>query len=228
MTPCARERAAAIATLIRGAEGRTRGEARGLRRRDDGGSASTTPRSPQARAALGGGPAGRIAIGDSRDLRGRPAPVAPPDRRRRRAHRDPSRDARERRWDSGRSSSTPASRSATRNGSPTPTRSCRSGPTAALEALAPNASTAIAVLTHDPKLDDPALVAALRSPAFYVGALGSRRTQEKRRARLLEAGMTEAELSRLHAPIGLDLGGRSPEEIALAVVAQIVAARNGR
>ena len=101
-------------------------------------------------------------------------------------------------------------------------------PDRALEQLAPNASTAIAVLTHDPKLDDPALIAALRSPAFYVGALGSRRTHEKRRDRLLAAGMTEAELARLHAPIGLDLGGRSPEEIALAVVAQIVAARNGR
>jgi len=101
-------------------------------------------------------------------------------------------------------------------------------PDRALEGLSPNASTAIAVLTHDPKLDDPALIAALRSPAFYVGALGSRRTHEKRRARLLEAGMTETELARLRAPIGLDLGGRSPEEIALAVVAQIVAARNGR
>jgi xanthine dehydrogenase accessory factor len=101
-------------------------------------------------------------------------------------------------------------------------------PDRALAALAPDVSTAIAVLTHDPKLDDPALVAALRSPAFYVGALGSRRTQEKRRARLLDAGMTEAELARLHAPIGLELGGRSPEEIAVAVVAQMVAARNGR
>ena len=101
-------------------------------------------------------------------------------------------------------------------------------PDRAIAALAPDASTAIAVLTHDPKIDDPALVAALRSPAFYVGALGSRRTQEKRRARLLDAGMTETELARLHAPIGLDLGGRSPEEIAVAVVAQMVAARNGR
>ena len=99
-------------------------------------------------------------------------------------------------------------------------------PDRAIERLAPNASTAIAVLTHDPKLDDPALIAALRSPAFYVGALGSRRTHEKRRARLLAAGMTEAELSRLHAPIGLSLGGRSPEEIALSAIAQIVGVRS--
>jgi len=89
-----------------------------------------------------------------------------------------------------------------------------------------NASTAIAMLTHDPKIDDPALQIVLNSPAFYIGALGSRKTHAKRRHRLLEAGMTEAQLDRLHAPIGLDLGGRSPEEIALAVMAEIVKARN--
>ncbi|MGH9366861.1 MAG: XdhC family protein, partial [Thermoanaerobaculia bacterium] len=89
-----------------------------------------------------------------------------------------------------------------------------------------NSSAAVAVLTHDPKLDDPALREALRSDAFYVGALGSQRTQEKRRKRLLEEGMTEQELARLHAPIGLPLGGRTPEEIALSVMAQIVAVRN--
>jgi xanthine dehydrogenase accessory factor len=87
-------------------------------------------------------------------------------------------------------------------------------------------ATAVAVLTHDPKLDDPALREALRSDAFYVGALGSQRTQEKRRKRLLEEGLTEEELARLHAPIGLALGGRTPEEIALSVMAQIVAVRN--
>ena len=101
-------------------------------------------------------------------------------------------------------------------------------PDEALARLALNAGTAVAVLAHDPKLDDPAIRAALASPAFYVGALGSTRTQEKRRARLLAAGVGEAALARLHAPIGLDLGGRSPEEIALAILAQIVAARNGR
>jgi xanthine dehydrogenase accessory factor len=86
---------------------------------------------------------------------------------------------------------------------------------------------AIAVLSHDPKIDDPAVMQALRSPAFYVGALGSQRTTRLRRERLLEAGMSEAELDRLYAPIGLDLGGRSPEEIALSILAQIVAVRSG-
>jgi xanthine dehydrogenase accessory factor len=95
-----------------------------------------------------------------------------------------------------------------------------------LAGLPLDASTAVAVLTHDPKLDDPALRVALPSPAFYVGALGSKATQARRRARLLAAGLTEAQVERLHAPIGLDLGGRGPEEIALSVMAQIVAVRN--
>ena len=101
-------------------------------------------------------------------------------------------------------------------------------PDEALRKLALNENTAVAVLTHDPKLDDPAVSAALTSPAFYVGALGSARTQEKRRKRLLAAGLTEENLARLHAPIGLDLGGRAPEEIALSVMAQIVATRHGK
>jgi xanthine dehydrogenase accessory factor len=101
-------------------------------------------------------------------------------------------------------------------------------PDEALAGLPLTASTAVAVLTHDPKLDDPALRTALPSAAFYVGALGSQKTQGRRRQRLLEAGLTESQLDRLHAPIGLDLGGRSPEEIALAVMAEVVAARNGR
>ena len=99
-------------------------------------------------------------------------------------------------------------------------------PDKALGEIGIDASTAVAVLTHDPKLDDSALAAALRSKAFYVGALGSRRTQEKRRQRLLEAGLDEGALSRLHAPIGLPIGGRSPGEIALSIMAQIVAVRN--
>lgn len=101
-------------------------------------------------------------------------------------------------------------------------------PDEALAKLGLDRSSAVATLTHDPKIDDPALMAALRSPAFYVGALGSRRTQEKRRRRLLAKGLTEEELSRLHAPVGLDIGARSPEEIALSVMAQIVAVRNKR
>jgi xanthine dehydrogenase accessory factor len=101
-------------------------------------------------------------------------------------------------------------------------------PDEALGALPLTASSAVAVLTHDPKLDDPALRAALVSPAFYVGALGSQKTQAKRRARLLDGGLPQDKLDRLRAPIGLDLGGRSPEEIALSVMAEVVATRNGR
>jgi xanthine dehydrogenase accessory factor len=83
-------------------------------------------------------------------------------------------------------------------------------------------------LTHDPKLDDPALVAALRSDARYVGALGSTRTQAKRVERLKEAGLSDQQVARIHAPIGLDLGGRRPEEIALSIAAQMVQARYGK
>jgi xanthine dehydrogenase accessory factor len=89
-------------------------------------------------------------------------------------------------------------------------------------------STAVAMLTHDPKLDDPALKIALPSPAFYVGALGSKTTQAKRRQRLLEDGLTEQQLNRLHGPIGLDIGAGTPEEIAMSIMAEIVAARNSQ
>jgi len=78
------------------------------------------------------------------------------------------------------------------------------------------------MLTHDPKLDDPALKIALSGPAFYVGALGSKSTHLKRRDRLLNEGMDELQLSHLHAPIGLDIGAQSPEEIALAIMAEVV------
>jgi xanthine dehydrogenase accessory factor len=87
-------------------------------------------------------------------------------------------------------------------------------------------STAVAMLTHDPKLDDPALKIVLPSPAFYVGALGSKITQSKRRQRLLEDGLTEQQLNRLHGPIGLEIGAGTPEEIALSIMSEIVAARN--
>jgi len=89
-------------------------------------------------------------------------------------------------------------------------------------------STAVITLTHDPKLDDPALQAALPGPAFYVAALGSRSSQAKRRARLLDAGMSESELSRLHAPAGLDIAARTPQEIAISIVAEIVASHRPR
>jgi xanthine dehydrogenase accessory factor len=86
--------------------------------------------------------------------------------------------------------------------------------------------TAVAMLTHDPKLDDPALKLALPSAAFYVGALGSRTTQAKRRQRLLAEGLSDETVERLHGPIGLDLDASTPEEIALAIMAEIVAVRN--
>jgi xanthine dehydrogenase accessory factor len=89
-------------------------------------------------------------------------------------------------------------------------------------------ATSIAVLTHDPKLDDAALGIALRSEAAYVGAMGSRRAQEKRRERLLALGITDEELARLSAPIGLDLGALTPEETALSIMGEIVAHRRGR
>lgn len=88
-------------------------------------------------------------------------------------------------------------------------------------------ATSIAVLTHDPKLDDAALEIALRSDASYVGAMGSRRAQEKRRERLLAKGFTDEELARLSAPIGLDLGGLTSEETALSIMAELVAVRRG-
>jgi xanthine dehydrogenase accessory factor len=89
-------------------------------------------------------------------------------------------------------------------------------------------ATSIAVLTHDPKLDDAALEIALRSPARFVGAMGSRRAQEARRERLLALGIGEEEMGRLSAPVGLDLGASSSEETALSILAEVVAARHGR
>jgi len=89
-------------------------------------------------------------------------------------------------------------------------------------------ATSIAVLTHDPKLDDAALLLALRSPARFVGAMGSRRAQAARRERLLAAGLSESELERLAAPLGLDLGAVGREETALSIMAELVAARHGR
>jgi len=89
-------------------------------------------------------------------------------------------------------------------------------------------ATAIAVLTHDPKLDDAALVLALRSDAGYIGAMGSRRAQAKRRERLLAKGIDDSDLERVSAPIGLDLGALTAEETALSIIGEIVAMRHGR
>ena len=94
-------------------------------------------------------------------------------------------------------------------------------------AMEPDAHTAIVALTHDPKLDDMALLEALKSPAFYVGALGSRRNTLKRRERLALFDLSADEIGRLHGPVGLYLGSRTPGEIAIAILAEIVAVRNG-
>lgn len=91
-----------------------------------------------------------------------------------------------------------------------------------------NSNSFVVLLTHDPKLDDPALKVALPSPARYVGALGSPNTHAKRLVRLRDEGMPEDQLARLHAPIGLKIGGNTPEEIAVSIIAEIVAARHGR
>jgi xanthine dehydrogenase accessory factor len=91
-----------------------------------------------------------------------------------------------------------------------------------------DSETAVAVLTHDPTLDDPALHIALRSPAFFVGAMGSRRTQAARRERLREQGLTDEEVARLSGPIGLDVGARTAMETALSIMGEIVAVAHGR
>jgi xanthine dehydrogenase accessory factor len=97
-------------------------------------------------------------------------------------------------------------------------------PDEALQDLKLDSTSAVVTLTHDPKLDDPALIAALSSPAFYIGALGSTRTHAKRVARLSEAGLAD-KLKRIHAPVGLNLGGRAPREIAVSILAQVIQVR---
>jgi xanthine dehydrogenase accessory factor len=94
-------------------------------------------------------------------------------------------------------------------------------PDEALERLKPDRASAIVALTHDPKIDDPALIAALRSDCFYIGALGSRRTHAKRLERLAAEGFGENELARIHAPIGLNIGAVSQAEIAVSIVGEI-------
>ena len=93
--------------------------------------------------------------------------------------------------------------------------------------LKPDAHTAIVALTHDPKLDDMALIEALKSPAFYVGALGSRANNAKRRERLAMFDLSAGEIARLHGPIGLHIGSRTPAEIAVSILAEVVSVRNG-
>jgi xanthine dehydrogenase accessory factor len=101
-------------------------------------------------------------------------------------------------------------------------------PDEAIARLQPDHANAIVVLTHDDKFDVPMLVGALESDAFYIGALGSRRNQERRRERLLEAGVDEGSLDRISGPSGLDIGAHSPAETAISMLAEIMAVRAGR
>jgi xanthine dehydrogenase accessory factor len=123
----------------------------------------------------------------------------------------------------------PRQRFASAAGFPDAERVLAAWPEEAFEQLgAPDADTAVAALTHAPELDDEALILALRSPAFYVGAMGSRNTQRKRRERLAAAGLASDELERLSGPAGLDLGGSTAQEAALAILTEAVALRHGR
>ena len=98
-------------------------------------------------------------------------------------------------------------------------------PEEAFEQTGIDAATFICILSHDPKFDEPALEIALKSPAAYVGAIGSKKTAASRRERLRSAGFTEEQVNRLHGPIGLNLGGRQPAETALAILAEMTAVR---
>jgi xanthine dehydrogenase accessory factor len=104
----------------------------------------------------------------------------------------------------------------------------RDWPEEGLAGLRLDRRTAVVTMTHDPKIDDPALAAALRSNVFYLGSLGSKKTQAARRARLAGEGFSEGELSRIHGPVGLDIGARTPGEIATSILAQIIAALRAR
>lgn len=101
-------------------------------------------------------------------------------------------------------------------------------PDEVLPQLTVTRTTAIAILTHDPKFDEPALLGALKTEAMYIGAVGSRSTNADRRERLRAAGVDDEQLGRIHGPIGLDIGGKSPEEMAISIAAEIIAVRYGR
>jgi len=120
------------------------------------------------------------------------------------------------------------SRFATRERIPSADELIVEWPDEALARIQPDHGTAIVVLTHDEKFDVPALQAALTTDAFYVGAIGSRKTQSRRRERLLEAGLSEEQLDRIHGPSGLDLGADTPAETALSILTEALAVRAGR
>ena len=105
---------------------------------------------------------------------------------------------------------------------------CHDWPDEAMAAFKPDSRSAVVTLTHDPKLDDPALGIAIRSEAFYIGALGSGRTHAKRKDRLAAEGFGEEEMARIHGPVGLDIGAKSPAEIAVSIMAEITQALRRR
>jgi xanthine dehydrogenase accessory factor len=94
-------------------------------------------------------------------------------------------------------------------------------------AMNADAHTAVVTLTHDPKLDDMALLEALKSPAFYIGAIGSKKNNESRKRRLAEFDLSQEEIGRLHGPVGFNIGAKTPPEIAVAILAQMTAIKNG-
>ncbi|MFL5758489.1 MAG: XdhC family protein [Thermomicrobiales bacterium] len=101
-------------------------------------------------------------------------------------------------------------------------------PDDALNELVIEPNTYVAILTHDPKFDEPALLGTIETKARYIGAVGSRKTNRDRRQRLIEAGLDEESLSRIHGPIGLNIGAETPEEMAISILAEIIAIRHGR
>ncbi len=117
---------------------------------------------------------------------------------------------------------------ATRERFPNVERILTMWPEEAYQQLTITPSTWIAILSHDPKFDEPAIAGALASKAAYIGTVGSRKTNTDRRVRLREAGMSEDQIDRLHGPIGLNIGGKTPEEMAISIVAEMIAISNGR
>ncbi len=122
----------------------------------------------------------------------------------------------------------PRAKFATRERLPSAQEIVVAWPDEAYERIGLERADSVIVLTHDPKVDDPAISEALRRGASYVGALGSRRTQATRRERLLESGVPEADLDRVHGPVGLDIGAATPQETAVSIVAEVIGARAGR
>ena len=117
---------------------------------------------------------------------------------------------------------------ATRERFPDADRIIRGWPDETLEQVEILPNTYVAILSHDPKFDEPALVGTLNTPAAYIGAIGSRKTNEDRRRRLAEAGMSPEQVARMRAPIGLDIGAATPEEMAISILGEIIALRRGR